>query len=290
MTYYAASASPDTQAPLGKLQEIGDLYSSAELYLAGISALLFVALIRALYPLTTVSSLRQIVKPSRLRSAFLPGLLRGIAVATAFMGALLVTGYYRMTGFFVQLDEPWVASLGLLSKAVCLFAMIYSEEFLIRRRFLDALQERFRKIPAALTCTLVYCGLKWMQFDLGWMQTLTLLIISLMLSIQAAYRRDFSFGAGLWSGTLFVFHILFGLSIFGINHTGLFLVRYTGPILDLTWADQMTRLLTGGVGGPLSSGALQVLLFTQILISLTHRIRRIRKFRLIEASKTLRSS
>ena len=277
LTYYAASGSANSFSA-GHLQEINDLYSNYELSIAAGTTILFVFFLRALYPLTTLSSLRALMTWGRIRHSFIPGLYRGMAIATAFVGALLVSGYYVFGGFFVQLDEPLVATFMLALKALALLLFVYMEEYLFRRKLFQALHERLSREAAAIVCMAAYLLVKIFQFDLGLMQTLTVALISIVLSSQSAFQRDFGFGAGQWGGVLVVFHVFFGLPVFGIPQPGVFSLRYTGPVLDLDWLSQITRLLTGGTGGPLSSASFQALLLSYFVISMWYRYIRIKKF------------
>jgi hypothetical protein len=281
-TYYVSSAPGEVAVAHGvsRLQEINDLYQSSSLYLAAGVAFGFLLLTRALYPLTSLASLRAFVTWGRLRSGFLPGAFRGIAVALAFLVAFLLSGYYKITGVWVQLDEAWLSTLTLCLKTLALLLMVYSEEYLFRRKMMEWAQQAMGKEAGMVAVALSYALVKAVQFDLGLMQFGSLLLVSFILSLQSSFQRDFTFGAGQWTGCLWVFHLFFGLPVFGMMHSGFFSLQYLGPTLDVDWATHLKRLLTGGYGGPLSSLAFQFLLALYLTLAVAHRYRRLRKFRL----------
>ena len=281
ITYYTAATptAPGTGVITNRIQEIQDLYQSASLYLACGTALGFVLFMRALYPMTSLHSLRVLFSMNRFRKSLLPGLFRGSAVALGFIVSFSLAGYYKHTGFLVQLDEPWIAWFGFFVKTLALILWIYSEEFLFRKRLLNLLEKHLSKEACIALSALSYALVKGYQFDLGWMQFLSILFVSVILSLQASYKRDFAFGAGQWAGCLWVFHLLFGLPVFGVTYPGIFSVQYAGPALDVDFATKLTRWLTGGFGGPLSSLSFQVLILLYLGIAFYSRLARIRKLR-----------
>jgi hypothetical protein len=282
ITYYASAttSTPNTPINVNRMQEIQDLYQSSALYLACGTALGFLILMRALYPMTSLDSLRGLFSMSRVRGALIPGFFRGTGIALGFVVSFTLAGYYHFTGFLVQLDEPWIAWLGFAIKTSALILWIYSEEFLFRKRLLDLLEHRLPKEAAIVVCALAYSLVKAYQFDLGWLQFLSVLFVAALLSLQAAYKRDFGFGAGQWAGCLWVFHLLFGLPVFGVSYPGIFSVQYAGPTLDVDFSAKLTRWLTGGFGGPLSSLSFQLIVLLYLGAASSSRLARLRKFRL----------
>lgn len=272
----------------GKLQEISELFNSSLISMGAFTVISFIAFLFALHPLTQQARFKDLISFQRLKTSFLPGALRGVALACGLVFALVLGHFYSPAGFFIQLDEAWIA-LGLLAlKSIALFGMVYAEEFLFRKRLLDNLLERFSVRIAIFFCALLYTLLKSQQFDLGWTQSLSIFLVSILLSIRSLQRGDFVSGAGQWFALLWVFHVFFGLPILGIQQRGLFSLSYVGPTLDVNWEVHFERLLSGGLAGPLSSGLLVIVLIFQIVFLSLGRLRRSQNFRLNAVLKPLR--
>ena len=184
---------------------------------------------------------------------------------------LLVSGNYRYLGFFMQMDEAPFAVITVLVRIAALGAFAYCEEFLFRQKITRDILKQIRgnrpthsdgSLVTAGVVSILYCGIKVLQFDLGIMQLFTLFLISLSLSMQTFIEGDFGRGAGFWAALLIVFQPLLSLPALGGDFSGLFLVKYQPATPD--GPDGLMRFLTGGAGGPLSSFALQLLLALSI--------------------------
>jgi hypothetical protein len=263
-------------SPGSHFQEISDAYGANELMIMGLGSFLFVVLLRVLAPLTLITT-DEIFTPHRFEKRFAPGFLRGAVLASSIVAAFLLSGLYRYWGFFIQPEEGALAFGSVLLRVLALVALAYSEEFVFRYRIMNLLRRHLPDIQAAGVTAVAFCLVKLVQFDLGLMHVATLLLVSVALAIRAVADGDFAKGAGYWAGVLIVFHPLLGLPILGNDFQGVLLVKYqaaapagfaaTGAAIAASGAgDSATsRFLTGGMGGPLSSFALQLLLVIDIV-------------------------
>jgi hypothetical protein len=236
-----------------RFEDVTETLSANELTLMGVSAILFVVTLRLLNPITSTTS-AEIFTPTRLERGFVPGFLQGSVLATGFVVALLIAGTYRYLGFFIQVEETPMAASAVLTRIVALGCLAYFEEFIFRHKLTEHLEHLMPRPAAAVAVALAYCAVKGIQFDLGVMQALTLLLISLALSARRALEDDFTRGAGYWAALLIVFQPILSLPALGGDFSGLFLIKY-----QPNESSELTRLLTGGAGGPLSGLLFQAL-------------------------------
>lgn len=243
-----------------KFQDISELYGANELFFAGIASLLFVLTLRWLNPLTS-TSWTEIGTFHRLKKKFGPGFVKGAIIAFGLSVAFVLTGKYRYLGFFIQIDDAWIgiASLGL--RVLCIFFLVYAEEFLFRQKILNGLRAGFPDWFSILLTALFFVIVKTAQFDLGLSQLLTLFLISISLSLKTIVEGDFNRAAGIWCGILVLAHAFLSLPIFGAEFQGVILLRYERTLDD---EEGLLRILTGGLGGPLSSLGLQLLFLIDI--------------------------
>ncbi|MGZ3688144.1 MAG: hypothetical protein ACXWP5_08690 [Bdellovibrionota bacterium] len=262
ITYILMSSSP-------KFQDITETFSSNEISLTAISAILFLALARWLNPLSAASRERLFTQ-ERLEKRFLPGFLHGSVLASGVVLAFLVSGVYRFLGFFVQVEEAPLAIVSIAVRFGVIFAFVFCEEYFFRQKILSYLRTKMPDLGAAALLALACAAIKALQFDLGLMQLITLLLVSLALGIRACVENDFARGAGFWCAMLIVFHPLLSLPIFGSEFSGILLIKYqAGTALGagLDTHSLTTRFVSGGVGGPLSSFAFQLVLLLDIIRS-----------------------
>ncbi|MGK5084042.1 hypothetical protein WDW37_12160 [Bdellovibrionota bacterium FG-1] len=266
ITYFLISSSHPP-----KYEDISEALNANELSLLGLGALIFIGFIRALFPITSTTP-QDIFTPARIEKRFIPGFVHGSLLAAGITLAYLLSGSYRYLGFFIQFEEAPFAALTVLVRIIALGAFAYFEEFLFRSRITQDLQNQFKGQdggPLGLNTHLlihgiiavIYCAIKWIQFDLGVMQLITLFLISIALSTRTLLDQgDFGRAAGFWAGILIVFHPLLSLPVLGNDFSGLILIKYQGtePV------DPLTRLMTGGAGGPLSSVAFQIILALEV--------------------------
>lgn len=255
ITYFMVESGSES----ARFQDISDMYGSNEVLLVGLAAAAFVLAIRMFNPITS-TSWEEILSAARFRKRFLPGFLQGAVLAMGFTGALVASGLYRYLGFFIQAEDGAIALGGVLLRVAGLVLLVYSEEFLFRHKILSYLRRHIPDAAAAMVTAILYCAIKFLQFDLGIMQLSTLLLLGIALGFRAILQGDFTRGAGQWAAMLIVFHALLSLPIFGNDFQGLLLVRYEAEAA----AGGSARLITGGIGGPLSSFALQILFLFDI--------------------------
>jgi hypothetical protein len=241
-------------------EEVNETFSAHELSIMGFGAAAFVLLLKGFAPVWHESSF-QIVRWTDIRQNFVPGFLQGLLLAAALVTAFLLAGTFRFVGFFVQIEDTPLAVFGIFVRTASLVAFVFCEEVLFRQYALSNLlrQKSDTLKPILLRLGIIsiaYCVIKVIQFDLGWMHLITLLLLSLALSVRQLNGEPPSRGAGFWCGILICFQPLFSLPIFGSDFSGVFLVKYQDYSTPL-------RLFSGGVGGPLSGFAFQFLLLIE---------------------------
>lgn len=254
-----------------RFEDISEAFGANELTVMGLGALLFVALLRALHPVTTTTT-AEIFTPARFEKYFLPGFAHGATLAAGVTLAFVLSGHYRYLGSFIPFEEAPLAGLTVLVRILALGVFAYCEEFIFRHKISRYLMEQLGvakstqlagRLVTASVVAVLYCGIKLLQFDLGVMQLGTLFLVSIALSFRTFGDKDFGRGAGFWAAMLIVFQALLSLPALGGDFAGIILIKYQAPLSSST-GDDAARLLTGGVGGPLSSLALQMLLALDI--------------------------
>ncbi len=272
-------------------EDVNDAYGSAELSILALCALSFVLLQRLFDPLQSRSA-PKIFTPQRFEKYFLPGFLHGSVLATGVLIAFLFSGIYHYLGFFVHFDQAPLALAAILIRILSIGVFVYCEEYIFREKIMGSIRrvdderealrtpviplpkktkrKRFRvknrEYAAIFATSILYVSIKYLQFDsdLGWMNGITLFLVSTYLGIRMLYERDFTTGAGFWTAVLIVFHPLMSLPIFGSGGSdfgGLILIKYEQLATDLgTTASETTRFFSGGIGGPLASFAFQILM------------------------------
>jgi hypothetical protein len=275
VTYFVMTSSASHSA---RFEDISEAFGSNELTLVGVSAMIFVIVLRLLNPITTTTT-EEIFTPQRIEKSFLPGFFHGALVGSGLILAFLLSGLYRYLGFIVQFEDLHISLPGIVIRVIAVLGWVYCEEFVFRHKILKysaSLPFSLSSDPhrsaglaqyaAIVTTSLVYCAVKMLQFDLGWMHLLTLFLVSAALSLRTLADGDFAGGAGFWAAVLIVFHPILSLPIFGNEFSGIVLVKHqTGLDLDPEAQAGMARFFSGGAGGPLSSFAFQLLLILDIV-------------------------
>lgn len=278
---------------LPRFEEISDIFSANELPLIGVSSLLFIVFLHLLNPLISVST-REFFSLKKFKQLYPSGALHGLVFAIALIFVFLFSGFYRFLGFYIQFDDLILSLPNLLIRISAIGLLIYCEEFLFRNRLLNHLRQGFQtlqthlhlkkatastsrlrpELTAMIITSLAYCIIKWLQFDLGVMHTITLFLISMLLCIKALDSASepnsfFMHGAGFLTALLVIFHVFFSLPIFGNDYSGIIILKYyAGPDTEDAVERSTIRFLTGGAGGPFSSLAFQILLGIEVLRSL----------------------
>jgi len=280
VTYFVLSSGGTENS---RFEDINEALSSSQLALVALCAGGYVFLIRLFQPHTR-SSRNDFFSPQKIETRFLPGFLHGAVLAAGVTLAFLLGGVYRYLGFFIQADQAPLAMAALLIRILSTLAFVYCEEFIFRKLILTCLTRRgeleefspaseFWHHVAAIAFTgAMYVGVKLYQFDLGWMQAMTLFLVAFALGIRAL-TGDFSLAAGFWAAVLIVFQALLSLPILGNEFSGLVLIKYQSLAPAAPpgfWAPESTygetlRFITGGAGGPLAGFAFQLLILFDIL-------------------------
>ncbi len=249
LTYFLISSN-------SSFQDISDSYSANELTLLGLGTLAYIFLLLALHPVTSTTK-EELVSGYRLEKHFIPGILQGSILAVSLVTAFLIAGYYSYVGFFIQLEGVPLAVLSIALRTLALLGLVIGEEYLFRQRIQNHLRGAYPDFTSVLLTSILYSLLKFFQLDLGWVQSLTLFLLSVSLGLRALENVDVLRGAGYWAGMLLVFHTLLSLPVLGSDFQGVLTVKY---LLQSDTSGDGARWLTGGLGGPLSSIGLQLIL------------------------------
>lgn len=267
ITYFSVSPATRTPgAPGVRFQDISDVFGSNEVVLMGMAAFLFVGLLHWANPFSP-SRLTDVLNRFTIEKNFLPGFVQGTIFAGAMTLAFLLTGAYRYLGSFIQFSDAPLELANVAFRMFALASLTFCEEYLFRERMVRYADEFMPHSITALLVSVLYCGIKLFQFDLGLAHLCTLFLISISLSYRARKEGTFARGAGFWAGILILFHPILSLPVFGNDFTGVLLLKSQIP--NAGWETQesgfpLARFLTGGAGGPLSSVAFQLLLILDI--------------------------
>jgi membrane protease YdiL (CAAX protease family) len=258
LTYFMMPSQP-------RLQDLGDAAAALGIFPAAVASGAGIALLRFMSPFPRKYN-RGFFTSLGIKSQFSPGLLQGCVIGLGLTLALALSGLYQLQGGWPTEGEGLGGALSFALRMFALFLMLYCEELFFRKILLERF-DRFKSALLPCVCVaLGYCAYKEIQFELGWMQRLTLVLISFSLTFAALQNKDWLRGAGIYVGFLSVTHLVFGLPVFGSEGGGVLVLQYRGG------ADRLAVALTGGLGGPLSSLATQMLLFAALL-------RSVRRFR-----------
>ena len=267
------------RASTSHFQEISEVYSSNEITLVGLCSLAFLALMLSFGPLSGTYK-REVFTPERIEKKFFPGFIHGAVLASGVVLAFLLSGRYGYLGFYIRMDEALLAITNVIIRVFSLAVMVYSEEYIFRHRILGNLSRfgrslvsvndrrklspYFTDLGAIVVTAALYCLIKAVQFEIGISHLLTLLLVSIAVGLRTLFDQDFALGAGFWAAILFVFHPLLSLPVLGNEFSGVVLIKFLGTQAELQGESVTARFLTGGVGGPISSFAFQLVLLLDI--------------------------
>ncbi|MDR3607374.1 MAG: hypothetical protein P4M08_08340 [Oligoflexia bacterium] len=286
ITYFVLASGGAAKIHAAHFEDVNDAFGSAEIPILALCALSFVLLQRLLNPLRKADQ-KPVFTPERFEKRFLPGFLHGSVLASGVLLAFLISGIYHYLGFFVHFEQAAVAFSSILLRTASVGVFAYCEEYIFRDKILGDLlkvgretpraplpgpekkrlqalvQTQNRELLAVFATSVLYVAVKFLQFDseLGWMNGITLFLVSLYLGVRMLFERDFAPGAGFWAAVLAVFHPLMSLPVFGCDFAGLILIKYEQLTsgINMTVAET-TRFFSGGIGGPLASFAFQILM------------------------------
>ena len=245
------------------LSDLSEALTRSEIGLAGISTMLYILFINSLYPLTPFRNEFRI-NPFRLERRFIPGFFRGTMVALATVIPLTFVGLYQYQGPQIALEENNGALFFVILRSLALCLLVVSDEILFRELILTELKARSSARFAITASACLYVAVKNVQFDLGWIQSFSLLLWALLLGVWRLSEKDLTRGIGFGTGFFLVLHSIFSLPILGHSFSGLLSFVPLRESLPLPWIPS----LGGGAGGPLSSLTLQGILAILIILSL----------------------
>ena len=245
---YSFVRSPTTTA----LQKIGDVVRANQVLTYGFSALVFVTILQILQPLTR-TQFKQVFNSVRLRESFAPNALNGSILATVLIAGSTLGGHMSYLGVYMKFDEVAFSLGSALLFTAAMFVTVVVEEYIMR----EVLEREFRRklgVLATMVCSsFIYLLVKWIQFDLSWIEIANLLLLNLTLSMIARNEHSYMASASFCAAFLTIVHVLFGLPYMGQDMPGLLLLRAPGD-------DGLGSLLSGGTTGPESGIVLAVLL------------------------------
>jgi hypothetical protein len=276
-----------SKAHAAHLEDVNDSYGTAQISILALCALSFVVVQRLLDPLQKREK-KAFFTPQRFEQRFVPGFLHGSVLASGVLLAFLLSGVYHYLGFFVHFDQAPLAISAIVIRIISIGILAYTEEYIFRDKILGSILRhssvlglesaelsQFHEFSAVAITSILYVAAKFLQFDseLGYMNGISLYLVSLYLGLRTLFERDFIPAAGFWAAVLIVFNPLMSLPIFGNDFGGLLLIKYQQVVSqaggDLGYAaasaaSETTRFFSGGVGGPLASFAFQILMMFDI--------------------------
>lgn len=247
------------------IPEISEVFASNALFLATLGAILFTILLCAAYPLSE-TRLDMVISWDRIKRHWATGAVRGVALALGVGVTYVLFDLYSSLGFLIQVEDRTFLIFGFVMRCGALVLLTYCEEYIFRGKILEKLRSEFKSLYAIVAVSILYVVIKQVQFpELSLMQTLTLFLISLRLSLKSTLTGDFTAGAGEFAGLLVMLQLGMSLPVFGNEFQGLWMFQaHAKEGLD----NQTARLIGGGIGGPLSSLGLQVLLVFDVMRTL----------------------
>lgn len=247
-------------------REISDTFAGNQIAVYGLSTGIFLLFLLQMNSLTTVSR-PEIINSNSFKNDFLPSYLKGSLFSLFLIFPLIIIGSHSFVGFLIQSDDLFSSLSTLAFRFLTLLILVYGEEFIFRYQWFQ-MSELTQRSPfiMILLGALLFTLTKMIQFHLGWSQLLTMMLIGLYFGFRNYKDLNFMNSAGLWSGFLLFAHIILSFPLFGNESQGLLFFQYN-PSRE--WNTTLTRMITGGVGGPLSSLALQFLLLFGIFYELS---------------------
>ncbi len=268
-----------TVSPSSRFQDISDIYSANTITCIGFSSVFWLLLHSWFNPISTHSTHSYLTR-RHIEKYFFPGFIQGLFMAAGLIFTFLLCGTHRYIGYLIQLEEtPLSEYCNIISRIGALICLAYGEGIIFHHKINRFISHHFSFDVSAQLIAVLYCSIKCLQFDLGWMHLVTLYLVSLAFSY---YSCHFAKSAGCWAAILILFHPLLSLPIFGNDFSGIFFIKYA-PQLNFTHEivlkgfeniNGMTRFFTGGMGGPLASFIFQFFLILSIGRSILFKTRK----------------
>ncbi len=237
---------------------MGEMSHANNLTTLSLGVFFYVYLLKKMNPFSSLT-FSEIFTSFRFEHRFLPGFFRGVTLSLGLVLLFLLCGFYQYFGYIIHFDEALGDLVRVFCRVLLLVIFVYLEEFIFRRKILNRIKKDFSDFWAIFLTSLLYCGVKIYQFDLGVMSLMSLFLVSLYLGLRSLEDEDFSSGAGLFCGLLIVFQVLLSLPVLGHEFQGIVLVKYHfASVVSLQGiSPEAARLISGGAGGPLSSFVFQ---------------------------------
>jgi hypothetical protein len=259
-------------SPETRFSQVTDAFESIEIIISGLGVATLILISRALSPLAHPRN-DDLISSWKLEKRFLPGLAIGLTLGALFTSALILGGTAQWMGSTFTYEDAALTLTNTLIRSMALFLLVWGDEFFFRSSVQSHFQKFMRVDLAILITAFCFASTKLLQFDLGRAQWLTLFLVSLNLGFRTWSDGDFARAAGVWVGFLLLLHPVLSLPVLGNDIQGLLSVKTFAPpsnpaigVPTLFDPSFMGRWISGGLGGPLSSLALQVLIFADTFI------------------------
>lgn len=172
------------------------------------------------------------------------GLGTGLLVAVVLTGALTAANHIGYLGLFLTSTVGTPTFPLFFSDLIALITFLVCEEYIFRHRILPDLL-RFRGPHNAVwITTLLYIGIKYLQFPLTNIDVLNITLLNLSLGYFYLKAGKPHRGLALLSALFGMLHSISGLPLWGQLSPSLFLFKHSNKASDL---------LTGGLAGPMGS-------------------------------------
>ncbi|MEW6058259.1 MAG: hypothetical protein AB1540_16775 [Bdellovibrionota bacterium] len=240
------------------LQKIGDIVRANQVLTYGISAIVFVSLLHALHPLTR-TRFHEVFNLKSLKDHFLPNALNGAILTVVLLVGTTLGGYMSYLGVYMKFDEVLLALGTATLFAAALFALTLVEEYMLRQVIETTLSQKMSTIKVVAVSSAVYLGVKLLQFNLGYIEAMNLVLLNITLSMIARTERSYLASASFSATFMMLVHIVFGLPFMQQDMPGIFLLRAASD-------EGLASTLSGGAIGPEGGLVLTVLLMIYLYL------------------------
>jgi membrane protease YdiL (CAAX protease family) len=175
------------------------------------------------------------------------GISSGAIAAFIYLSLFTLSGRGNFLGVYITstLGTP-VFPLFFLDLAA-LSALLFCEEYIFRHKILRRLLQQFTPGTAVCLTAAAYLAVKYLQFELGWMDYLNLSLMNLALGYFFLKSGKAHRGIGFALVLVLVLHSLAGLPLWDSESPSFFLFKAT---------QRNAEILFGGGAGPFAGLAL----------------------------------
>jgi hypothetical protein len=259
ITFFHASSTAN-------LQDIAETLRSNGIHNAVFSAFSFVCGISLLKPWASEKNI--LLSLAECKKHFFPSWLQGAFLAFGLIGGLLLSHHYQYLEFFTQLEstpeEAPIALASILTRVFVLFVFCYCETYFFFHKLKTCFPQETSPWITGSCIISAYCGMKYLQFDLGILQGISFFSMGIALFFRS--QTHILQASGFLTGILVIFHPLCSLPIFGNECSGLFLLQMQPLGSVAPWV----RSFVGESEGPFSGLLFPILLVFDTIKSLTH--------------------